>query len=131
MSLVKEADCLCVCKVCVVLVLVGALYSLRRSSVPLVLLIRAIRKPLRSHKIPVRRISLDDAIQMALQHNHSLLAARTTIQQNQAEETTANLRPNPVLIGRLAVSADLSAEPVQRRLPRQLGAVRSRRELSV
>src|SRR5277367_3720071 len=44
-------------------------------------------------------ISLDDAIQMALQHNHNLLAARTTIQQSEAEETTANLRPNPVLIG--------------------------------
>jgi len=44
-------------------------------------------------------ISLDDAIQMALRHNHSLLAARTLIQQNQAEETTANLRPNPVLLG--------------------------------
>ncbi|HEY2856885.1 MAG TPA: TolC family protein [Terracidiphilus sp.] len=44
-------------------------------------------------------ISLDDAIQLALQHNHTLLAARTTIQQNEAEETTANLRPNPVLIG--------------------------------
>src|SRR5580700_4444032 len=43
-------------------------------------------------------ISLDDAIQMALQHNHNLLAARTTIQQNEAEETTANLRPNPVLL---------------------------------
>jgi cobalt-zinc-cadmium efflux system outer membrane protein len=44
-------------------------------------------------------ISLDDAIQMALQHNHSLLAARTVIQQNEAEETTANLRPNPVILG--------------------------------
>jgi cobalt-zinc-cadmium efflux system outer membrane protein len=44
-------------------------------------------------------LSLDDAIQMALRHNHSLLAARTLIQQNQAEETTANLRPNPVLLG--------------------------------
>src|ERR1700729_3168358 len=44
-------------------------------------------------------IALDDAIQMALRHNHNLLAARTTIQQNQAEETTANLRPNPVLLG--------------------------------
>lgn len=44
-------------------------------------------------------ISLDDAIQMALQHNHSLLAARTVIQQNEAGETTANLRPNPVLMG--------------------------------
>jgi cobalt-zinc-cadmium efflux system outer membrane protein len=45
------------------------------------------------------KISLDEAIQMALQHNHSLIAARTVIQQNQAEETTANLRPNPVLTG--------------------------------
>jgi len=44
-------------------------------------------------------ISLDQAIQMALQHNHSLMAARTVIQQDQAEETTANLRPNPVLLG--------------------------------
>src|SRR5580698_5768448 len=44
-------------------------------------------------------ISLEDAIQMALRHNHSLLAARTTIQQSEAEETTANLRPNPVLLG--------------------------------
>jgi len=44
-------------------------------------------------------ISLEEAIQMALQHNHTLMAARTVIQQNQAEETTANLRPNPVLLG--------------------------------
>src|SRR5277367_339121 len=44
-------------------------------------------------------ISLDDAIQMALRHNHNLLAARTTIQQSEAAEITANLRPNPVLIG--------------------------------
>jgi len=44
-------------------------------------------------------VSLDDAIQLALQHNHNLLAARTTIQQSQAEETTANLRPNPVILG--------------------------------
>ncbi|MGA2184778.1 MAG: TolC family protein [Bryobacteraceae bacterium] len=40
-------------------------------------------------------ITLDDAIQMALKHNHSLLAARTMIQQNQAQEITASLRPNP------------------------------------
>jgi cobalt-zinc-cadmium efflux system outer membrane protein len=44
-------------------------------------------------------ITLDDAVQMALRHNHNLLAARTTIQQSQAEEATANLRPNPVLLG--------------------------------
>src|SRR6202453_1921798 len=43
-------------------------------------------------------ISLDDAIQMALRHNHNILAARTTIQQSEAEETTANLRPNPVIL---------------------------------
>jgi cobalt-zinc-cadmium efflux system outer membrane protein len=41
------------------------------------------------------KITLDDAIQLALQHNHNLLAARTTILQNQAQEITANLRPNP------------------------------------
>lgn len=44
-------------------------------------------------------VSLDDAIRMAREHNHALLAARTQIQQSQAEETTANLRPNPVLSG--------------------------------
>lgn len=45
------------------------------------------------------KITLDDAIQMALRHNHNLLAARTTIQQSEDEEITANLRPNPVLLG--------------------------------
>jgi len=40
-------------------------------------------------------VTLEQAIQMALQHNHTLQAARTTIQQNQAAEITANLRPNP------------------------------------
>jgi outer membrane protein, heavy metal efflux system len=45
------------------------------------------------------RISLEEAIQLALQHNHNLLAARSTILQNQASEITANLRPNPVLSG--------------------------------
>ena len=44
------------------------------------------------------RISLDQAIQLALQNNHALKAARTTIQQSEAQEITANLRPNPVLI---------------------------------
>ena len=44
-------------------------------------------------------IALDQAIQLALAHNHNLLAARTTIEQSQAEEITANLRPDPVLLG--------------------------------
>jgi cobalt-zinc-cadmium efflux system outer membrane protein len=43
------------------------------------------------------RITLEEAIRLALQHNHALQAARTTILQNQAQEITANLRPNPVL----------------------------------
>jgi cobalt-zinc-cadmium efflux system outer membrane protein len=42
-------------------------------------------------------ITLDQAIQMALEKNHNLLAARTTVQQSEAQEVTANLRPNPNL----------------------------------
>jgi cobalt-zinc-cadmium efflux system outer membrane protein len=41
------------------------------------------------------RITLDQAIDLALAHNHSLKATRTLILQNQAQEITANLRPNP------------------------------------
>jgi len=50
-----------------------------------------------SRTAPAARISLDEAIRLALQHNHALQAARSTILQSQALETTANLRPNPVL----------------------------------
>lgn len=42
-------------------------------------------------------ITLDQAIDLALVHNHSLKATRTLILQNQAQEITANLRPNPTL----------------------------------
>lgn len=44
-----------------------------------------------------QRITLDEAIRLAAQHNHALEAVRTTVLQNQASEITANLRPNPVL----------------------------------
>lgn len=40
-------------------------------------------------------ISLDQAIELALAHNHSIKAQRTLILQNQAQEITANFRPNP------------------------------------
>lgn len=40
-------------------------------------------------------ISLDQAIDLALAHNHAIKATRTQIQQNEAQEITANLRPNP------------------------------------
>jgi outer membrane protein, heavy metal efflux system len=43
------------------------------------------------------RVTLDESIQLALEHNHALKAARTTIQQSESVEITANLRPNPVL----------------------------------
>jgi outer membrane protein, heavy metal efflux system len=45
------------------------------------------------------RITLDEAIRIALQHNHSLMATRTTIEQSRAQEITAGLRPNPALSG--------------------------------
>jgi len=40
-------------------------------------------------------ISLDQAVELALAQNHTLKATRTLILQNQAQEITANLRPNP------------------------------------
>ena len=42
-------------------------------------------------------ITMDQAVGLALVHNHSLKATRTLILQNQAQEITANLRPNPTL----------------------------------
>lgn len=43
------------------------------------------------------RITLDQAIDLAIAHNHTLKATQTQIQQNQAQEVTAGLRPNPNL----------------------------------
>src|SRR5579859_1291495 len=43
------------------------------------------------------RITLDDAIKLALDHSPTLRATRTQIAQSQAQEVTANFRPNPVL----------------------------------
>jgi len=48
---------------------------------------------------PAVRITLEQAINLAFTHSHVLKAAESTIQQAQAEEITANLRPNPVLSG--------------------------------
>jgi len=45
---------------------------------------------------PLGRIDLEQAIQLAIKHNHALKAAENTIQQSEAEETTAAIRPNPV-----------------------------------
>jgi cobalt-zinc-cadmium efflux system outer membrane protein len=40
-------------------------------------------------------LTLDQAIDLALTHNHALKATRTLVLQNQDQEITANLRPNP------------------------------------
>jgi outer membrane protein, heavy metal efflux system len=65
-----------------------------------VLLLISVRGAAQTPAQPaVTRVTLDQAIDMAIQHNHSLQAARTLILQNQAQEITANLRPNPTLNG--------------------------------
>ena len=83
-------------------------FGIRRTAISLgpgrlilaIALILAIRAPIlraqsaASTQGPVK-ITLDDAIQLALKHNHALLAAQTTILQDQALEVQANLRPNP------------------------------------
>lgn len=51
----------------------------------------------RSPSAAQTQITLDDAIKLALENSPSLKAARTQIQQSQAQEITANLRPNPTL----------------------------------
>lgn len=47
-------------------------------------------------RTPVR-ITMDQAIDLALAHNHTFLGTQTQIQQNEAQEITAALRPNPQL----------------------------------
>lgn len=44
------------------------------------------------------KVSLDEAIQLALRHNHNLNATRTLIPQSRDAEITASLRPNPVFL---------------------------------
>ena len=43
------------------------------------------------------QITMEQAISLALANSPAIKAARTQIQQSQAQETTANLRPNPTL----------------------------------
>lgn len=48
-------------------------------------------------KEPATLLTLDQAITLALANSPSISATRTQIQQSQAQEITANLRPNPVV----------------------------------
>src|SRR5215469_3683028 len=43
------------------------------------------------------QLTLDQALDLAMKNSPTIQAARTTIDQNKAQETTAGLRPNPVL----------------------------------
>src|ERR1700730_648142 len=65
-------------------------------NVAIALSVMAISASAQATQGPVR-VTLDEAIQMALQHNHNIISARTAIDQSLAIEVTANLRPNPVL----------------------------------
>src|SRR5260370_5930372 len=62
---------------------------------------------------PALRITIDQAIRMALQHNHTLLAQRTTVHQSESQEITANNRPNPIFF------ADWEYLPLFTRAPDQ------------
>ncbi len=42
-------------------------------------------------------ISIDQAVDLALAHNHAIKASRTLVLQSEAQEITANFRPNPTL----------------------------------
>ncbi len=75
---------------------VGAGLRFRRASSLLVLAIANGTAYGQSQHSTVR-IDLDQAIQLALSHDHALKAARTQIQQSEAQEITAAIRPNPVL----------------------------------
>ena len=57
------------------------------------------------------RITLDEAIQLALQHNHNMIAARTAIDQSLAQgKITANPAPQSQSRWRLGISAVFFAE---------------------
>jgi len=45
---------------------------------------------------PAARVSMADAVRLALEHNHSLRAQRLNVDISKADEITAALKPNPV-----------------------------------
>ena len=46
---------------------------------------------------PLNRVSVDDAVQLALKQNPTLLSQQATLLSTKAGETTAALRPNPTM----------------------------------
>jgi len=76
-------------------------------------------------------ITLDQRSRWRLSTITNLLAARTTIQQNEAEEITANLRPNPVLLGDSQFLPIFQPHNFSADYLDNTGAVRHSRELPV
>jgi cobalt-zinc-cadmium efflux system outer membrane protein len=62
-------------------------------AVPVAVAAQAAAVPL----APSARISIADAVRLALEHNHQLRAQRLNVDLSKADEITAALKPNPVL----------------------------------
>jgi outer membrane protein, heavy metal efflux system len=46
---------------------------------------------------PATHVSMDDAVRLALEHNHQLRAVRLNVDISKADEITAGLKPNPLV----------------------------------
>ena len=77
--------------------------------------------PARTPAPPSSRIALADAVRLAVEHNHQLRAQRLNVDLSKADEVTAALKPNPVLVSTNENFPIFSPErPVQsRQLPEQ------------
>jgi cobalt-zinc-cadmium efflux system outer membrane protein len=79
---------------------------------------------------PLSRVSLDDALQLALRQNPTLRAQRAALESTKAAEITAALRPNPTMnfLGEQFLLPDTSPQyTVNIGQPIELGGKRQRR----
>ena len=81
---------------------------------------------------PLNRVSVDDAVQLALKQNPTLMAQQATLLSTKAGETTAALRPNPTMNFsaeqlRPGQPQDIAQYTVSLGQPIELGGKRQRR----
>jgi outer membrane protein, heavy metal efflux system len=81
---------------------------------------------------PLNRVSVDDAVQLALKQNPTLMAQQASLLSTKAGETTAALRPNPTIDLRAeqlrpGQSQDIAQYTVGLGQPIELGGKRQRR----
>ena len=81
---------------------------------------------------PLNRVSVDDAVQLALKQNPTLMAQQASLLSTKAGETTAALRPNPTMNFsaeqlRPGQSQDIAQYTVSLGQPIELGGKRQRR----